>query len=44
VWCTPSIVREGRWHPRDLCLLGAVAVVTWTAGLFIFRRKDITVA
>jgi ABC-type transport system involved in multi-copper enzyme maturation permease subunit len=39
-----DIVREGRWPVRDLCVLGGVAVVTWTAGLFIFRRKDIPVA
>jgi ABC-type transport system involved in multi-copper enzyme maturation permease subunit len=39
-----DIVREGRWPVRDLCLLGSVAVVTWTAGLFIFRRNEIPVA
>jgi ABC-2 type transport system permease protein len=39
-----DIVRAGRWPVRDLCVLGAVAIVTWTAGLFVFRRKDIPVA
>jgi ABC-type transport system involved in multi-copper enzyme maturation permease subunit len=36
-----DVVREGRWPVRNLCLLGAVAVATWTAGLLIFRRKNI---
>jgi ABC-type transport system involved in multi-copper enzyme maturation permease subunit len=39
-----DIVREGRWPVRDLCVLGAVVIVTWTAGLFILRRRDILVA
>jgi ABC-2 type transport system permease protein len=39
-----DIVRDGRWPVRNLGVLGAVAVVTWTAGLLIFRRKDIPVA
>jgi ABC-2 type transport system ATP-binding protein len=37
-------VRGGRWPVRDVCLLGAVAAVTWTAGLLVFRRKDVPVA
>ena len=39
-----DVVRDGRWPVRDLCLLGTVAVVFWTIGLLIFRRKDIPVA
>jgi ABC-2 type transport system permease protein len=39
-----DVVRDGRWPLRDLSLLGTVAVVCWTIGLLVLRRKDIPVA
>jgi ABC-type transport system involved in multi-copper enzyme maturation permease subunit len=38
-----DIAREGQWPARDLSLLAATAVITWSVGLFVFQRKDIPV-
>lgn len=35
------IVRSGAFPARDVAILLAVAVVSWTAGLWHFRRRDI---
>jgi ABC-type transport system involved in multi-copper enzyme maturation permease subunit len=39
-----DVVRDGRLPVRDLGFLLGLAAVAWTAGLVLFRRKDIPVA
>jgi hypothetical protein len=37
-------VRDGTWPVRNLLILLGVALAGWTAGLVIFRRRDVPVA
>ena len=37
-------VRDGTWPVRNLLILSAVAIVGWTCGLLVFRRRDVPVA